>query len=207
MPVDLAISCSCGKLKGQLQAISPDRGARYVCHCRDCQAFIHFLGRQSDVLDDNAGTGVFQIQPSRLAITRGIDQLRCIRLTAKPTLRWYAQCCNSPMFNTTPSGRYPFLSVICHSADPDVRDVAMGPVRGHLFPAEAAGDMSGKTEAGGNLMLLGVVYRMICERLSGRYKRSPLFDPATGEPVAAPASMDPADRARLDAAIARTAAQ
>lgn len=203
MTVDLPITCTCGTLKGHLQAVSPDRGTRYVCHCRDCQAFIHFLKRQSDVLDENAGTGVFQTRPSRLTIAGGLDQLRCIRLTAKPTLRWYAGCCNSPLFNTTSSGRYPFLSVICHCADPGLRDGAMGPVRGHLSAAEAVGDMSGKTEAGGNRMLLGVVYRMICERLSGRSRDTPLFDPVTGEPVAVPAIMDPVDRARLDASIAR----
>ncbi len=201
MTVDLQIACSCGKLKGKLQAVSPDKGARYVCHCRDCQAFIHFLQRQSDVLDQNAGTEVFQTQPSRLSIARGIEQLQCIRMTGKPTLRWYAGCCNSPLFNTTKSGKYPFLSVICHSTDPALRDEAMGPVRGHLYTAEAIGDMSGKTEAGGNRMLLAVVYRMLCERLSGRYKDTPLFDPATGAPVAMPGIMDPADRARLDAAI------
>lgn len=207
MTVDLAISCTCGKVRGQLKAITPDKGARYVCHCKDCQAFIHFLKRQSDVLDKNAGTGVFQTRPSRLAIASGIDQLRCIRLTAKPTLRWYAGCCNCPLFNTTSSGRYPFLSVICHCADPDLRDDAMGPVRGHLFVAEAIGDMTGKTEVGGNRMLLGVIYRMICERLSGRSRDTPLFDPVTGKPVAMPAIMDPADRARLDAAIARANGQ
>ena len=201
MPVDLPIACTCGKLRGQLRAISPDRGARYVCHCKDCQAFIHFLERQSDVLDQNAGTGVFQTRPSRLTIGQGIDQLRCIRLTGKPTLRWYAGCCNSPLFNTTASGRYPFLSVICHCIDPDLRDDATGPVRGHLYAAEAVGDMTGKIEAGGNRRLLGVVYRMLCERLSGRYKDTPLFDPATGEPVAVPEIMDPAARARLNASI------
>ncbi|MEP0332219.1 MAG: DUF6151 family protein [Anderseniella sp.] len=203
MTVDLAISCTCGKLRGKLHAVSPDRGARYVCHCKDCQAFIHFLERQSDVLDQNAGTGVFQTRPSRLTIASGIDQLRCIRLTAKPTLRWYARCCNSPLFNTTSSGRYPFLSVICHCIDPDLLDNAMGPIRGHLFVAEAIGDMSGKREAGGNRMLFAVIYRMICERLSGRSRNTPLFDPATGEPVAVATVMDPADRARLDTAIAR----
>ncbi len=207
MSVDLSISCTCGKLEGRLKAISPDMGARYVCHCRDCQAFVHFLGRQSDVLDQNAGTCVFQIRPSRLSLLRGIDQLQCVRLTAKPTLRWYAGCCNSPLFNTTSSGRYPFLSVICHCADPDWRDDAMGPVRGHLSAAEAVGDMAGKTEAGGTGMLLGVVYRMLCERLSGRYKDTPLFDPVTGEPVAVPAIMDPSDRARLDASIAQANGQ
>lgn len=207
MTVDLAISCTCGKLKGQLRAIAPDKGARYVCHCKDCQAFIHFLNRQSEVLDPNAGTHVFQTRPSRLTIARGLDQLQCIRLTEKPTLRWYAGCCNSPLFNTTSSGKYPFLSVICHCTDPDMRDDAMGPVRGHLSAAEAVGDMTGKTKAAETGMLLGVVYRMLCERLSGRHKDTPLFDPVTGDPVAVPAIMDPADRARLDASIVRASGQ
>lgn len=202
MTVDLAIACTCASLRGKLQAISPDRGARYVCHCKDCQAFIHFLKRQSDVLDENAGTEVFQTRPSRLIITQGSDQLQCIRMTAKPTLRWFAGCCNSPLFNTTTSDRYPFLSVICHCTDPDLRDGAMGPVRGHLFNTEATGDMTGKIEAGGNRMLLAVAYRMLCERLSGRYKDTPLFDPATGAPVVVPEIMDAGDRARLDASIA-----
>ncbi len=207
MSVDLVISCDCGRLAGKLRAVSPATGARYVCHCKDCQAFIHFLRRQSDVLDRNAGTDVYQTQPSRLVIAQGIDQLQCVRLTAKPTLRWYTRCCNTPLFNTTPSGKYPFLSVICHCTDPNLRDEAMGPVRGHLFPAEAVGDMSGKVEAGGNRMLLAVLYRMLWERLSGRYKRSPLFDPGTGEPVSAPEVMSPADRLKLDATITEAVSQ
>ncbi len=81
----------------------------------------------------------------------------------------------------------------------------MGPVRGYLFVAEATGDMSGKIEAGGNRMLLGVVCRTMCERLSGRHKDTSLFDPATRLPVAVPGILDPADRARLDAGIALAA--
>ena len=207
MTVDLAIACTCGGLRGELRAISPGAGARYVCHCKDCQAFIHFLKRQSDVLDENAGTEVFQTRPSRLTITDGGDQLKCIRMTDKPTLRWFAGCCNSPLFNTTPSGRYPFLSVICHCTDPDLRDGAMGPVLGHLSVTEATGDMTGKTEAGGTRMLLSVVYRMVRERLSGRHKDTPLFDPVTGAPVVVPDSLDPADRETVDAAVARATGQ
>lgn len=49
-PVDLPLRCSCGALRGVLRGMSPARGNRVVCYCRDCQAFAHFLDRD-EILD------------------------------------------------------------------------------------------------------------------------------------------------------------
>jgi hypothetical protein len=43
------IRCSCGVLKGTVS--KTDVVNRCVCYCTDCQAFAHFLKRNTEILD------------------------------------------------------------------------------------------------------------------------------------------------------------
>src|SRR5690349_1155068 len=45
MPLDLQLRCRCGHTRGVASNVSPSSGLRFVCYCRDCQAFAHFLHR------------------------------------------------------------------------------------------------------------------------------------------------------------------
>ena len=109
---DIPVRCECGSVRGTLCAVSPSGVVRAICYCDDCQAFAHHLGRSDTVLDGYGGTTLFQVSPSRLAITQGEQHLACVRLTGPRLLRWYASCCGTPIGNTPASHKMHFLGLI-----------------------------------------------------------------------------------------------
>jgi hypothetical protein len=42
MPVSLPLRCRCGRVRGIASDVSPSSGFRFVCYCKDCQAFARF---------------------------------------------------------------------------------------------------------------------------------------------------------------------
>ncbi|MGP1284016.1 MAG: DUF6151 family protein [Parasphingopyxis sp.] len=184
------MSCICGKVRGRLRDVGPGKGDRYVCHCDDCQAFVRRLGRAEEVLDAHAGTSVYQTRVAKLVLDSGVDQLAAIHLTDKATLRWYARCCQTPLFNTMGSGKQPFLSVLTFALDEDRRDETLGPPSGHVFTKFAEGDVGNVPTTATPVMIYRALKRILADRLSGDWKRSPLFDPADGRPVATPERLD-----------------
>src|ERR1043165_4882385 len=111
-PSDIPLRCRCGYVRGVANDVAPDTGFRFVCYCGDCQAFARFLERP-DVLDSAGGTDIFQMPPGRVALAAGIDEVRCVRLSAKSgVLRWYTACCRTPIGNTAVSPRFPILAVV-----------------------------------------------------------------------------------------------
>src|SRR5262249_1331876 len=117
-----------GRLRGVANQVSPSTGLRFICYCEDCQAFARFLGRP-DVLDASGGTDIFQMPPRRVKLTVGTDALRCLSLSSK-VLRWYADCCQTPIANSAASPGFPVIGVIhCfmdHAADGRARDEVIG---------------------------------------------------------------------------------
>jgi hypothetical protein len=80
-----SIRCNCGKLKGTL-----NRNAnvnRCICYCADCQAFAHFLKRESEILDRRGGNSIIQTIPANVTFAQGIENLKCMHLTANGLLR------------------------------------------------------------------------------------------------------------------------
>src|SRR5215471_10888991 len=127
LPSDLPLRCRCGHVRGVASEVSS--GFRFLCYCKDCQAFARFLGR-ADALDAAGGTDIFQMPPARVTLTAGAEALRCLRFSSK-VLRWYADCCRTPIGNTAADARFPVVAVIhCfmdHQADGRSRDAALGP--------------------------------------------------------------------------------
>ena len=117
MTADLPIRCSCGALRGVARGVSPSRGNRVICYCADCQSFAHFLGRATEILDRSGGTDIFQTSPARIEITQGRERLASMRLTPKGLLRWYADCCKTPIGNTAITREIPFVGLICRCLD------------------------------------------------------------------------------------------
>ena len=136
-----SIRCSCGKLEGRLNR--NDYVNRCVCYCADCQAFAHFLKRENEVLDDRGETSIVQTIPANVTLTKGIENLTCMRLTANGLLRWYAACCDTPIGNTPPNLNTSFVGLIhnCLSSDRNLLDRIFGTVRMYLTTplAEARG--------------------------------------------------------------------
>lgn len=110
MPTDIELECACGKLRGRALSISASGGTRIICYCDDCQAFARFLGG-AGVLDERGGTDLFQMAPSRVQLTSGLETLGCVRLSDKGMHRWYCTECKTPVGNTLgPS--VPFVGMI-----------------------------------------------------------------------------------------------
>lgn len=183
---DLSFSCTCGSITGMLIKAGPGVGDHVVCHCTDCQAFAKHLGAADRILDQNAGTAFYQGRCATMRLVTGRDRLSCLHLTTKPTLRWYAQCCDTPMFNTYRNGRIPYITTFVANCDPDRRERVLGPPIGHLFTNEATGDVRHLIQLSMAKLMRRFFRRMIADILAGDRRRSALFDPVTLHPVALP---------------------
>lgn len=73
------------------------------------------------VLDRAGGTALVQVRVDALSLAAGRGSLRAMHLTDRPSLRWYAGCCDTPLFNTYAHGRVPYLSVVSANLDRETR--------------------------------------------------------------------------------------
>jgi Family of unknown function (DUF6151) len=69
MAKEVQVRCRCGEVVGVVANVAPRKVNRVVCHCDDCQAFAHRLGR-ADLLDEHGGSDIIQIAPASLALVR-----------------------------------------------------------------------------------------------------------------------------------------
>jgi len=194
--MDHPIQCTCGALKGVLKKTG--REIRCVCYCKDCQAFAHFLKSAETVLDVAGGTEIIQTSPQNLTFTDGIKHLACMRLSEKGMVRWYASCCNTPIGNTTASGKIAFVGLIHNSLESDGRSLAnaFGPITTVFNGQSAVGEVKPKT-VGAVMAITRVVSMIVKARLSGRYKQTPFFDSVTDMPVVAPTILSADERQLL----------
>lgn len=186
-PRDLSFRCRCGAVTGVLVAPGPRVGDHVVCHCTDCQTFARRLGAADRVLDGHAGTALYQGRCASMRITGGRDRLGCFHLTRKPTLRWYARCCDTPLFNSYRNGRIAYITTLVANADPGRRERLLGPPIGHLFIDEATGGAGGLPPLAMRTLMRRFARRMILDILTGDRRRAALFDARTLAPIAAPA--------------------
>jgi hypothetical protein len=192
-------------LHGVLENVSPQKGNRVVCYCDDCQAFAHYLGHADRILDAYGGSDIFQVSPARLKITAGAEHLACMRLSPKGLLRWYADCCKTPIGNTMPTRQFAFVGLVhsCFDAGAQTRDKVLGPVRGRVFRRFAGGEfrIAPKQDRIPFSMLLRVAGLIALWRIRGDHKRSPFFDRQTGEPIITPYMLTKEERQKLKAAV------
>jgi hypothetical protein len=174
--------CHCGVVRGEVDC----RGThnRIICYCTDCQAFGRFFGPSAAVLDGQGGTEIVQVAQSKLHFTQGEDQLLALRLSETGMIRWYAGCCKTAIGNTMPSPGGAFIGLIHCCLDRSQVTADFGSKIALLETETARG--SPKPVAHG---LFGVISRffwlMLTERVSGRYRQSPFFEP-TGLPIIQP---------------------
>ncbi len=192
-----SLRCNCGKLKGTLKHTTAIN--RCVCYCADCQAFARFLKREHDILDEIGGTSISQTIPKHINFLEGTENLACVRLTETGLLRWYAACCNTPIGNTPPNFKLPFIGLIhnCLSTEPASLDETFGPVQMNVSPQAAIlrgrGSANGEPKPkpmgflAGTLRVMGMVLR---SRFDGSYKQNPFFVSATGAPIVTPKVLD-----------------
>lgn len=162
--------------------MSPTTGNRIVCYCDDCQAFARFLERP-DILDSLGGTDIFQMAVSRLRITQGESELRCMRLSPKGLIRWYTACCKTPVGNTV-GGRLPLIGLIHsfmdHESKGRPRDQVLGKPAGYVFGRFARGGLPAHAHPKVPLgLVVRVLFLITAWLITSRGKPSPLFDSKT----------------------------
>jgi len=192
---DLALSCRCGKLQGTISDVEHRSGERARCYCRDCQSYAHHLGTAEYILDEHGGTGMYLTTPRGLSFQHGAEQLACLQLSPKGPLRWYAQCCNTPIANVISNPKMPFASVPLAAIPGDI-PAALGTRETGILARDAHGTPinaqthDGMSPAAG----LRAVLRVLRGRLLGHHRDSPFFK-ADGTPVAPPRILSREERA------------
>ena len=201
LPLDLPLRCRCSHVRGVASDVSPSSGFRFICYCKDCQAFAHFLERL-EVLDPAGGTDIFQMPPARVKLTAGTDAVRCLRLSEKGVLRWYTDCCRTPIGNTAASPRFPVIAIVhsfmVHGADGRSRDEVLGPPLCRIYERSAVGPLPANAPAPPSL---GVFARRSSKIfgwwMRGLARPTTFFDADTNAPRAVPRVFTRSERAAL----------
>lgn len=188
--MNIPLKCRCGKLTGAVVDATPSSGHRAVCYCDDCQCAAEFFGEALG-LDARGGTDVFQVSHSQVKITGGIENLSCLRLSPKGLMRWYAGCCDTPLGNSLPNPRSPFVGLhhlaMDHGATGKSRDEALGAPRMFVQGRFARGGCPPHVAPKMKLSAAGPITWLLLKWTAlGMHRPSPFFDPATGAPVVEP---------------------
>lgn len=121
---------------------------------------------------------LFVTTQDTLTVTKGAQHLGLFRLSPRGTMRWYATCCNTPLFNTATTPKLPFLSIRVATMPTPER---VGPVIAKVNIPKPGGKSGQEGMARSIWKLLP---RILAVRLSGRWRQTPLFNVETGDPVA-----------------------
>ncbi len=187
------LRCRCGTVRGYVDLSAPT--GRAVCYCKDCQAFAHFLGRAGDVLDQAGGTDVVAIAPSQLRFEQGLDAIACMSLSPRGLLRWYANCCSTPIGNTPRDRKVHYVGLVHSCLSSQSMDASFGPARVRVNTESALQPVKA-TPVATFAAVLKLMRVMLPARLSGRYRDNPFFN-AQGGPIRAPRVLDKTERSRL----------
>ena len=198
-PKDLKLRCRCGHVHGVAHDVAPHAGFRFVCYCKDCQAFARVLDRP-DVLDAVGGTDIFHMPMGRVKLDAGTDAVRCLQFSGR-VFRWYAQCCRTPMANTG-GPRFPvgglIHSFMDHEADGRSRDEALGAPLCRLFEQSATAPLPPNAPPPRSFGLVATrLPTLLGWWLRGLGRPNPFFDEQTGAPISAPRAFTPSERAAL----------
>lgn len=191
MATDIPVSCECGDLEGVAREVSAANKNHVVCYCDDCQLFAHYLGRANDILDPHGGTDILQMSPAHLRIDKGADRVACLRLRPKGLFRWYTECCKTPIGNTLPTSKVPYLGMVTHlllrSLGDQERENALGEVQLRVHTRFAKGDVSGARchERIPLIKFFPLAGKLIRWRLQGGMTPSSFFN-EKGKPVSEP---------------------
>ncbi|MDF1801907.1 DUF6151 family protein [Thalassovita sp.] len=172
----LKLGCQCGSVQVELAPEGVAAATRLRCYCTDCQTEARHLGY---ALPTHQGTDLIHTTPDRVTLLSGQENLAALRLSPKGIFRWYASCCDTPMFNSLPKPGKSFLGLVVHAAETQAADDSVGPVWGHAFTKSAPPGLGapGKDVNFGGIGL-GVIRRMLGGYLTGRRKINPLVNDA-----------------------------
>ena len=193
----LDFACQCGAVAGRIEQVSPKNGDYVVCHCSDCQDLARYLGQSETVLDAHGGSHLYQSRCAQMTIEQGADRLRSLHLTDKGTLRWFAECCKTPLFNTYANGKVPYVTTQLAACEPSEVRQMLGAPLGHLFLDDAPIDASHLRELSLARLMRRFFVRMIKDVFGRQRRKSALFDSQTLEPISPPHRLTTDERTAL----------
>ena len=180
--VTLPFSCKCGTVHGTLDDITPSASTQLQCQCDDCRRAVIWLGQPDPGID---GVRYYQTTPSRVSFDTG--PLAAFTWKNAKLIRWYAQCCNTPLCNTLNSPKWAFASLNTAALkDPS----ALGDVKARAFIPKDNGKR-GHEKMG--VFIWGFAKRIIGARLSRSWRKTPFFN-AAGDAVAPVQALTHTDR-------------
>ncbi|GMM83991.1 DUF6151 family protein [Pseudoalteromonas sp. MTN2-4] len=184
---NLKLKCKCGEVTGVVSNVKPGCGNRLVCYCEDCRNFAKQFNKTDDILNEFGGTEIFQIDPSRITINHGLENISCLKLSNKGLYRWYASCCQTPIGNTV-GLNLPFVGLI-HSfiaSDQNI-DFKIGPIIGSVYTEHATGNPSDELKAGKSKvsLLFTILRKLLIWKILGKGSPNPFFH-KDGKPIVEP---------------------
>lgn len=165
-----------------MHQVAPNRGNHLKCYCIDCQTAANVLGYQ-DSLDEWGGTSIFQTIPKYVEFVGGQAHLACLRLSPKGLLRWYASCCNAPLFTMLPN-RQVAMAGFNTARVADADRAAFKPLAGVHAAKSARNAPPGLKDWGLTKAFALILWRALKARLR-RDSGAPFFD-RQGQPVVTP---------------------
>ena len=180
----LPLRCACGSVQGEVDL---ERAwTRVSCYCRDCQAFARFLGRPG-LMDAAGGSDIAAMAPDAVRFTAGQEHLACMSLGPNGLLRWYADCCRTPLANLTRNPKFFY----CGLATACLEDTPPGTLQARLGARGAIAVQAASATApvrGSRLRMLGAIVRIAVPvawaRMAQRRAAAPFFD-VHGQPLRA----------------------
>lgn len=179
---ETSFACACGTLRGHVKADTP--AIHFLCHCRSCAA-AERLFDQPDPGD--VGVAILWIAPDRMVLDSGEDHLQAVKLSKGELLRWYADCCNTPMFNFILTPKVFILGLLAARVD---ETADLGPHQAHYERPQP----DGTRKSDGTFKLVNfVAARTGSALLKRRWPDHPLL--TTGHtPIRAPRQVSDAER-------------
>lgn len=139
---------------------------------------------------------ILQTTQDRIRMTRGEENLRVFRHTPRGGLRWYAACCDVPLFYTPMRARLVHVGM---NVDRLADAGSIGKPVGEAFIPTR----DGKQRHKGSLRFLnGFLTRFLAKSINGEWRNSPLFA-EDGQPIRQPKMLTPEERAVALAGVRR----
>lgn len=176
-----SLRCHCGQFQATISDLRPESCNHVVCYCDDCQAFGRWLGTEG-MMDARGGTEIIQVFPSQMRVTAGIEHLRLLRLSEKGLLRWYTDCCRSPVGNMLSNPSSPFVGLFrgLFLKEED----AIGPILAKIQGRFAIGGCPPDASPSASAAILWRSFVFLLKGfVGGKYAPSPFFDATTKRPI------------------------
>lgn len=188
------LRCRCGTIRGHVRL--PATTGRAICYCKDCQSYARFLGRAEDILDEAGGSDVVATLPRQVRFEQGLESLACMSLSEGGILRWYADCCKTPIGNTPRNYKTSYVGLLHSCLSSASMEHSFGPPKVRVNTRSARRPVR-PTPVATAVAILKLMRSVLPARLSGRYRENPFFHAQTGAPIRQPRVLSPAERSSL----------